>query len=106
MGHRTDDQEPPAELSYEQAVERLEAIIDRIESGQIGLEESIAQYERGMALVQRCRDVLDQAEHRIETLQARQLGQPPSPPGGQPGDPNDDEDDDNGSGGEHGDGRP
>ena len=75
MGERDHDRQPEDELSYEEAVERLEAIIDRIESGEIGLEESIAQYERGMALVRRCRDVLDRAQQRIETLEAERLGE-------------------------------
>ncbi|MEM0983232.1 MAG: exodeoxyribonuclease VII small subunit [Planctomycetota bacterium] len=60
-------------MSYEDAVGELEAIIDRIESGEVGLEDSITAYERGMALVKRCRGVLDQAEQRIETLEASRL---------------------------------
>lgn len=59
---------PGESLSYEQAVERLEAIIERIESGEIGLEDSIAAYEEGTALVQRCRAILNRAEQRIERL--------------------------------------
>ncbi len=59
--------------SFEQAIEQLEAIIDRIESGEIGLERSIAEYERGVALIRRCRQVLESAEQRVEELQ-RQTG--------------------------------
>ncbi len=62
---------PPEELPYEEAVEEIEAIIERIESGEIGLEESLAQYERGTRLIRRCRAVLDRAEQRIEELDAR-----------------------------------
>ncbi|MEM7622393.1 MAG: exodeoxyribonuclease VII small subunit [Planctomycetota bacterium] len=57
-----------ASLSYEEAVESLEALIDRIESGEIGLEASIAAYERGASLVKRCREILGRAEQRIEQL--------------------------------------
>lgn len=57
-------------LTFEQAVERLEAIITRMESGEIGLERSIAEYERGAALIKRCRAILDQAEQRVAELTA------------------------------------
>jgi exodeoxyribonuclease VII small subunit len=53
------------ELSFEQAMEELEAIIERIEQGQIGLEESLAQRKRGDGLIKRCRAVLDQAEQEL-----------------------------------------
>ena len=46
----------------------LEGIVARIESGEIGLERSMAEYERGVALVARCRDVLTKAEQRVEEL--------------------------------------
>ena len=53
---------------YEQAIEQLERIIERIESGEIGLEEGIAEYERGMKLIKHCRSVLDRAESKIKEL--------------------------------------
>ncbi len=55
-----------AELTFEQAMEELELIIDRIERGEIGLEESLAQRKRGDALVKRCRTVLDAAEQELQ----------------------------------------
>ena len=54
----------PASLSFEQAAAELESIIERIESGEIGLEESLAQRKRGEVLLKRCRAVLDQASDR------------------------------------------
>jgi exodeoxyribonuclease VII small subunit len=57
---------PPAD--FESAVAQIEKIIERIESGEIGLEESIAQYETGVNLIRRCRQVLDRAEQRVEEL--------------------------------------
>ncbi|HRP61850.1 MAG TPA: exodeoxyribonuclease VII small subunit [Phycisphaerales bacterium] len=63
------DQSPsPDDLSFEQAMEELEAIIDRIEQGQIGLEESLAQRKRGDALVKRCRAILDRAEQELQQV--------------------------------------
>ena len=54
--------------TFEESVEALETIVQAIESGQIGLEESLAKYEQGMELVKRCRGILDRAEKRIEIL--------------------------------------
>lgn len=70
-------------LTFEQAVERLEAIIGRIESGEIGLEQSIREYEHGVALLKRCRAVLEQAEQRVEELTTPRAGAPAQ--GGDPG---------------------
>ena len=61
-----------AKLSYEQAIGELESIIERIEQGQIGLEESLQQYQRGAALLKRCRGILDTAEQQIKKLTADQ----------------------------------
>lgn len=63
----------PDDLSFEDALEQLESLIERVESGEIGLEEAITQYERGAALVKRCRSVLDVAEKRIAELTAADL---------------------------------
>jgi exodeoxyribonuclease VII small subunit len=49
---------------------QLEAIVERVESGQIGLEQALAEYERGVALVKRCREVLQRAELKVEELSA------------------------------------
>jgi exodeoxyribonuclease VII small subunit len=54
--------------TFEESVAQLEQIVSAIESGQIGLEESLAKYEQGMELVKRCRSILDKAEKRIEQL--------------------------------------
>lgn len=61
---------------YEEAAAELESIIDRIESGEIGLEESVRAYERGAALVRRCRAILERAEQRIEELDTREPTDP------------------------------
>ena len=56
------------EPTFEEAIAGLEAIIEKIETGEIGLEESLLHYERGMKLVTRCRGILDTAEQRIAEL--------------------------------------
>ena len=61
-------------LTFEQSVAQLEQIVAAIESGQIGLEESLAKYEQGMSLVKRCRGILDNAEKRIQVLSEAKEG--------------------------------
>ena len=60
-----------AALTYEAAVEKLESIVSQIESGEVGLEESMALYEEGILLSQRCKEILATAEQRVETLSKR-----------------------------------
>jgi exodeoxyribonuclease VII small subunit len=63
------------ELSFEQAVEQLEQTVERLESGEVGLEECLAQYERGMRLVQRCQSVLARVQQRVKELTIDAAGQ-------------------------------
>jgi exodeoxyribonuclease VII small subunit len=60
--------------TFEQALSQLEDLIDRIESGEVGLEQSIADYEKGAKLLQRCRAILDSAEKRIAELTPTDTG--------------------------------
>ncbi|HPF39216.1 MAG TPA: exodeoxyribonuclease VII small subunit [Phycisphaerae bacterium] len=55
---------------FENAMGRAEEIAEAIEQGEIGLEESIRQFEEGMTLIRKCRKVLEDAELRIQTLEA------------------------------------
>lgn len=54
--------------SFEDSVEAIESIVSRIESGELGLEESLAAYERAAALLKTCRVELSKAEQRIVEL--------------------------------------
>jgi exodeoxyribonuclease VII small subunit len=63
------------ELSFEDAITGLTDIVGRIEQGQIPLQDSLEQYERGMALIKHCRTILQQAEKRIEKITQEQEGQ-------------------------------
>lgn len=56
--------------SFEKSMARLEKIVESIEQGKIGLEDSIKQFEEGMALIRQCRSVLTEAELKIQQLQA------------------------------------
>ena len=59
--------------TFEEALAELEKIVGDVEAGEIGLEESIDQYEAGMKLIKYCRAILDQAEKRIETINKETL---------------------------------
>jgi len=54
--------------TFEEALTELETIVEKVEQGEIGLEESIDKYAQGMKLITYCREILDQAEKRIETI--------------------------------------
>jgi exodeoxyribonuclease VII small subunit len=62
---------PPADgpevstLTYEQARDELVALVGRLESGQVGLEESMSLWARGEALAAHCAAWLDAAEQRL-----------------------------------------
>jgi exodeoxyribonuclease VII small subunit len=58
---------PPA--SFEAALEELERIVQAMESGDAPLEESLANYERGMALLKTCQERLAAAEQKIRVLE-------------------------------------
>ena len=54
--------------SFEEGLQELEQILGDIESGALGLEDSLGKYERGTFLIQHCRGVLTAAERQIELL--------------------------------------
>lgn len=54
---------------FEEAIGRAEEIAEAIEQGEVGLEDSIKQFEEGISLIQKCRKVLDDAEFRIQTME-------------------------------------
>lgn len=61
---RPDRNEPP----FEEALDDLRAVISDLESGRLGLEESLARFEAGVGLLRRCRATLERAERRVELL--------------------------------------
>lgn len=56
--------------TFEESIAQVESIIERIESGEMGLEDQIEQYAKGAELLKRCRDVLDRCEQRVEEITA------------------------------------
>ena len=74
MAETTDDIDPKlAKLSFEESLQALESIIDRIEQGEIGLEDSLAAYKQGEQLIKRCRTLLFDAEQRVKTVRLDEI---------------------------------
>ena len=59
---------PPDKMSYEEAFEELETLVERLESGELSLEDSLGLFERGQALAARCSELLEQAELKLRQL--------------------------------------
>jgi exodeoxyribonuclease VII small subunit len=54
--------------TFEQLYQQLEETVEKLERGGLPLEQSIEQFEQGMALAKRCQEILDKAEQRIIKL--------------------------------------
>lgn len=68
------DQQHVDQLGYEQAREELVAVVTRLEAGGASLEESLALWERGEALANRCEQWLHGAQERLEAARPREAG--------------------------------
>lgn len=56
------------EKTFEEALARLEQIIEELENGELNLEESLKLYEEGIALARHCNSKLDEAQGKVEML--------------------------------------
>jgi exodeoxyribonuclease VII small subunit len=82
--------------SFEEALAGLEAIVEAMEHEQLPLEDLVAHYEKGSALLDRCESILQSARGRIELITLRNQSETepaPSPTSGAPDDSDDDDDD-------------
>lgn len=61
-------EKPVAEMSFEEAMAALEAVVSQLERGEVALEQSIALYERGAALKTHCAGKLKEAEEKVELI--------------------------------------
>jgi exodeoxyribonuclease VII small subunit len=64
------------ELNFEKAMDRLEAIVEQMETGKLPLEDLIVRYEEGMNLVKVCQERLTNAEQKIEIIARNNAGKP------------------------------
>jgi len=62
------------ELTFEEALAELEQIVRALEGGGLPLEEAIALYERGRALADRCQQLLQEAQLRVQLLERDESG--------------------------------
>jgi exodeoxyribonuclease VII small subunit len=63
-----------AELNFESAMDRLEKIVEQMESGKLPLEDLIVRYEEGMKLVKTCQVRLANAEQKVEIITRNSAG--------------------------------
>ncbi len=56
------------EIPFEEALSELESLVETMEKGELSLEESLASFERGVALTRLCQQALKAAEQKIEIL--------------------------------------
>ena len=57
-----------SEMSFEQSIDALEALVKRLEDGGIDLDESLRIYEQAVALKDHCRSILEDGERRIRKI--------------------------------------
>ena len=63
-----------SDIKFEDALQRLEEIVDRLETGELPLEDSLKVFEEGVALARHCSKYLEEAEKRIELLTKDEAG--------------------------------
>ena len=63
-----------SDIKFEDALGRLEQIVDQLEAGDLPLESSLKVFEEGVALARRCAKYLEEAEKRIELLTKDEAG--------------------------------
>jgi exodeoxyribonuclease VII small subunit len=74
----------PQPPSFEEAIRKLEEIVQRLERGELTLEESLTCYEEGIHLSRLCHTKLEEAERKIETLVKDARGEPVADENGVP----------------------
>jgi exodeoxyribonuclease VII small subunit len=58
----------PASVSFEQSLNELETLVQKMEKGDLSLDDSLAAYERGVGLYRQCQAALENAEQRVRLL--------------------------------------
>ena len=66
-------------LDFEQALAELEAVVERLEHGELPLEDALKQFERGVELARSCQTSLKAAEQRVEILLKKTPDEDPRP---------------------------
>jgi exodeoxyribonuclease VII small subunit len=66
-------------LNFEEALSELETLVERMEQGELSLEESLRTFERGVELTRACQQALDEAQQRVEVLTRKDDSIQPQP---------------------------
>jgi len=77
---KTKDGETP--INFEKSLDELESLVQKMEQGGLTLEESLAQFQRGIELARACQKALSEAQQRVEVLLEKdgELGEAPFDP--------------------------
>jgi len=62
------------ELKFEEAMKKLEKIVEELENGNLGLDESLKKYEEGIVLSQFCTKKLNEAQKKVQVLSKKNSG--------------------------------
>ena len=73
------DPTTPATPDFEHALGELEATVDKLEHGDLSLEDALKHFERGVALTRDCQSALKQAEQKVEILLQKSATATPEP---------------------------
>ncbi|MCB1722804.1 MAG: exodeoxyribonuclease VII small subunit [Gammaproteobacteria bacterium] len=65
--------------TFEESLAELEALVERMEAGDLSLEESLSAFERGIGLTRSCQEALQAAEQKVEMLTSRAADAPTEP---------------------------
>ena len=71
------------ELQFEQALQKLEAIVEKLEAGNAPLHDALSCYEEGIELIRLCNEKLDTAQQRIDAVRKTEQGFVTEPFGGE-----------------------
>ena len=67
-GKKKDADDDLSEVSFENALEELESLVEKMETGELSLEDSLAAFERGVKLTRHCQSSLKAAELKVKVL--------------------------------------
>lgn len=65
---RKTGKEPQKDFDFEKALQELEQLVEKMEEGELSLEESLKHFERGIALTRSCQQALQAAEQKVQIL--------------------------------------
>ncbi len=79
---KDDSKQDGTPINFEKSLDELESLVQKMEQGGLTLEESLAQFQRGIELARACQKALSEAQQRVEVLLEKdgELGEAPFDP--------------------------